>query len=470
MISSPWPQYLRSINIDGLRGWAGQEIRFEFPVIAIAGENGSGKSTILQAAAAGYLSPSDPRKSFFPSHFFPDTAWDRISGATVTYKIREGDIERTYNVRKPTQRWKGLQKRPKRRVFFYDISRTLPLDATVGYAKIANRNSSEISANALGADISKSCAFILGRNYDDVRVARSSADAAKKVSVARWSGRQYSQFHQGAGEGSTIDLLPKLQNVPNHSLVLIDEIEASLHPRSQRRLIHFLLGIARTKQIQVILTTHSGHILEELPYEARIFLSHHDTSGKEILYGITPNYALNLMDDIKKIDLYLFCEDNESKELVLEILRQYNFDLTSIECVVVGPSNLVEALGALGEQSKLPFDSIGILDPDKEEKPGCIKLPGSESPEKQVYRDILTNATGKLADRLGQNESSVRDALTRTAVIPNHHKWLEYTARILNLTSVYLWATMCQVWVKECLPEPEARQIIEYVNSCLNNH
>jgi recombinational DNA repair ATPase RecF len=49
-IGNTWPKFLDSIDINGLRGWRGQRIEFPFPIVAIVGENGSGKSTILQAA------------------------------------------------------------------------------------------------------------------------------------------------------------------------------------------------------------------------------------------------------------------------------------------------------------------------------------------------------------------------------------------------------------------------------------
>ena len=38
-----WPQFLEMLEIKGLRGWTGQAITFNFPVVAIVGENGAGK-------------------------------------------------------------------------------------------------------------------------------------------------------------------------------------------------------------------------------------------------------------------------------------------------------------------------------------------------------------------------------------------------------------------------------------------
>src|SRR5580704_3698521 len=78
-----WPKRLESIEIRGLRGWTGQRIDFRFPIIAISGENGSGKSTILQSAAAIYSPASEQQTRWFASDFFPDTPWDTIRDASI---------------------------------------------------------------------------------------------------------------------------------------------------------------------------------------------------------------------------------------------------------------------------------------------------------------------------------------------------------------------------------------------------
>jgi predicted ATP-dependent endonuclease of OLD family len=328
-LNAPWPKYLRSVVITGLRGWNGQEVRFDFPVLAIAGENGSGKSTVLKVAAAAYAQPLEDKPSFYPGSFFVDSAWDRVSGATLTYKITEGTQERTFSITKKATRWRW-PKRPVREVIFQDISRTLPIEATAGYAYIAKRDQTERSAVQLSNDMTKCYSAVLGRKYENVRIAVSRDYISRPVGVVQCSGQEYSQFHQGAGEDATLDLMGLLENVSDTSLILIDEVEASLHPRSQRRLIHFLLWLARKKHIQVIVSTHSPYVLEELPPEARVFISR-GTAGVDILYGVSPNYALNRMDDIERPDLYLYTEDVESSGVLLEILRARGVELSRLK-------------------------------------------------------------------------------------------------------------------------------------------
>src|SRR5262245_44561050 len=79
---SSWPKRLEWLEIHGIRGWTGQRLDFGFPITALVGENGSGKSTVLQAAAAVYKS-TDNRGDRYASDFFPDTPFERIKGATI---------------------------------------------------------------------------------------------------------------------------------------------------------------------------------------------------------------------------------------------------------------------------------------------------------------------------------------------------------------------------------------------------
>lgn len=47
-------------------------------------------------------------------------------------------------------------------------------------------------------------------------------------------------------------------------ILLIDEVEASLHPAAQKKLIHYLYRVSKELKLQIILTTHSVTIVEEI--------------------------------------------------------------------------------------------------------------------------------------------------------------------------------------------------------------
>lgn len=130
-----WPKRLEWLSIKGIRGWGGERIDFNFPLIAIVGENGSGKSTVLQAAASVYKSPGKTER--FASDFFPDSAWDKQTGVEIRYSVKEGENSRTGSVRKPSGKWRGNPERRERDIIYLDLSRLQPVSTRVGYARIA---------------------------------------------------------------------------------------------------------------------------------------------------------------------------------------------------------------------------------------------------------------------------------------------------------------------------------------------
>lgn len=237
-----WPQFLQMVSIDGLRGWTGQSVEFNFPIVALAGENGSGKSTLLKSAACSYDN-DDKKKRFFPSDFFVDTHWDDVSGVEINFRAKRGPNVDSFKTTKPSKRWRVPKNGPKRNVFLLDISRTLPLEASVGYAKIARSAANEIESLDLEESFITRLSHVLGRSYKNARFATSDVDDKRAVGLLEREWGELSQFHQGAGEDATLDLFRTLQGLPNNSLLLIDEVEASLHPRAQRRLVRFLLWL-----------------------------------------------------------------------------------------------------------------------------------------------------------------------------------------------------------------------------------
>src|ERR1041385_4490193 len=125
-----WPKWLEWIEIQGIRGWTGQHIDFAFPIVAIVGENGSGKSTVLQCIASSYRAQTQ-QDSRFASDFFPDTAWETIQQASIKWSVREGETSTSGSVRKQSTRWRGNPERRVRTIEYIDLSRIQPVSAEI---------------------------------------------------------------------------------------------------------------------------------------------------------------------------------------------------------------------------------------------------------------------------------------------------------------------------------------------------
>jgi predicted ATPase len=459
-----WPKRLNWIEVSGLRGWAGQRIEFQYPITAIVGENGSGKSTLLQAAACVYRSDPKESRTRYASEFFPDTAWDQVRNAGVKFGYAEGGQHSENSIRKKTTRWLGNVERPMRRVDYIDLTRIQPVSARTGYAKIAKTRHNQASAKDFTNEQVSRLSAVMGRTYDSARMALTNIDAKREVPVISKANTAYSGFHQGSGETTIAELLQT--DLTKYSLVLIDEIESSLHPRAQRRLIRDLAERCREREIQIILSTHSPYVLEELPFEARKYIL--EAGGvREIVSGVSPQFAMTKMDgeDYPELDLYV--EDHAAKTFLAELIAYHGKDVfPRCQIIPFGAASVGHALGQMVDGERFPRPSLVYLDGDNASAPGCLLLPGGDAPEQVVFNQLKKQSWGNLWSRIGRDISLVDDACSRAMTLADHHEWVRLAANQLKCGGDTLWQAMCAEWVSK-FSAAEARKVIRPIEEAI---
>lgn len=451
--SNGWPLFLESVQIDGLRGWTNETVEFRFPVVAVAGENGAGKSTVLKSVAAAYQGDG---VTFYPDDFFPNTPWEKVEGVSLRYQIRQGDTVSQITLRKPTSRWRGMPDRTRRPVFFLDISRTQPINTLVGYGKIAKQLSFEGDVTPFQEPDRALLSRIMNKPYTTSSMATYEN---KQIGVLSTSVGEYSNFHQGAGEDATADLVALLRTAPRNSLVVIDEVEASLHPRAQRRLMTELLSISREKRMQFVLSTHSATILEQLPTEARLYIQLQRGGARNLIYGATADFAMSLMDDAEHPELALYCEDDQASVLVDALISQEAPDIRNrVQVIPAGAASTVRTLGELAAADKLSEPSLCILDGDQAPATGCITIPGTRSPEEEVFGWTDELLWEKVASRLDVRVGDLMEALDDARQIDNHHAWARRIAERLGprVRVGRVWEDAASIWARDVV-DPAAR-------------
>lgn len=472
-----WPKRLEWIEISGLRGWQNERLELKYPIMAIVGENGSGKSTVLQCIASIYKSrplkvqgrKRQPKKAIYASDFFPDTAWETIKNATIRYSVRQGgNPPKEGTLRKPEPRWRGYKERPSRQVVFRDLSRIQPITARVGYARLAKPKWTEKSYIDFDPISLKRFSQIMGREYDIARMSYTDGDASRPVPVIGHDGTKYSGFHQGAGETVLAELVQA--EIPQYSIVLIDEVESSLHAKLQRRLMRDLAELARTLELQIIITTHSPIILDELPPEARaqIMLS---GDSRAIVYGVTPEFAMTKMDDVPRPECDLYVEDERAERMLIEIVVSHatNRDC-ALRCRTIryGASSVGQHLGIMVYQNRFQTPSFVFLDGDQGQSPGCMNLPGADPPEVVVFEALRCKNWLNLKDRVKREFSLVADACTQAMSLPDHHEWITYVSNKLVLSSDVLWHAMCSEWATECITRDDVKGIVQPIEDAID--
>ncbi|MGE0252941.1 MAG: ATP-dependent endonuclease [Dongiaceae bacterium] len=459
-----WPKRLEWMELHGLRGWTGQRIDFRFPIMAICGENGSGKSTIIQSAAACYAAPPN-RKGFFASDFFPDTAWEKVENAQIRVSIREGTSSTTSSVRKPGERWRGNPTRRERAVEYIDLSRVQPVSARVGFTKLSKSTVAETEFTAFEQSQLDRLSEIMGRRYSAAKMALTDVDKKRRVPVVTLADSPASGFHLGAGELTMAEFLKT--DPPMHSLVLIDEVETSLHPRAQRRLLRDLADLCRVRELQIILTTHSPYILGELPPEARGYILK-ESGRREVVLGVSPEFAMTKMDDEVHPECDVFVEDDRAEKMLREILVAHAPDIVSrMQLVPYGAASVGQALGQMAANNRFPRPSVVFLDGDQAPQVGCQLLPGTDAPERVVFESLQKIAWEGIAARTGRSYSDIVDACTRAIASNSHHEWVGLASHKLLLGGDVLWQAMCAEWATKCLLEHEARLITDVIRATL---
>lgn len=460
-----WPKWLEWIELTGIRGWNGQRLDLRFPIVALVGENGTGKSTLLQAAASIYNAPAGDIP-YYASEFFPSTVWEQVQGVTIRYSVREGQQSVAGSVRKPSRRWLGNPARRQRHVRYADLRRTQPITARTGYARlIRGRGVAEAAAEEFDPNRVERLSTILGRPYARARHSRTTIDPTRWVPVTTVAGAEYSGFHQGAGETTVADLLR--QEIPDTAILLIDEVETSLHPRAQRRMIRDLAALARQRHLQIVLTTHSPYVLEELPPQARVQLLS-GTQGKEIVAGVTADFAMTQMDDESHPELDLYVEDRSAVILVEEVLARFRPALLRrIKVLSFGAADVGKTLGRMVQGERFPRPTLVVLDGDQDQTDGTFVLPGGEAPERVVFGVLAGLGWPDVAQRLSRSHAQLVDSATHAMTLPDHHEWLRYVGDAVLLGSEEVWRGMAAIWVQRCCDEATFADILNGIEDAL---
>lgn len=223
---------------------------------------------------------------------------------------------------------------------------------------------------------------------------------------------KYDSYGNSAGQdniGQIITSIISFQRLKNElgekykgGLLLIDEIDATLFSAAQTKLIEFLFKMSSKLDLQIIFTTHSIEILEQLittEYKHQSIVCYLDKSLGPVVVK-TDNEINSIIDNLKvqitkktitKKTIDIYTEDNEAKLFLKNILTKENIEKSKFINVSLGGDNLLDLANR-----KVPAftNSLIVLDGDKKEsvsKPhpkNVLTLPGTVRPE-DIFFNLL---------------------------------------------------------------------------------
>ncbi|MFY7732731.1 MAG: ATP-dependent nuclease [Bacteroidia bacterium] len=165
----------------------------------------------------------------------------------------------------------------------------------------------------------------------------------------------YSEAFAGSGETAIVILVHKIYNEPEESLILLDEPETSLHSGAQKRLMSFLLDQCIQKKHQVVISTHSPFLIENMPDKSIKVFSTLSNNGKFIIYDDRNYkeafYELEIENTNKKT---ILVEDKTAKiflDKVIEKLGKALQDIFEVKYLPGGANDINQRLTTIMEIS-----------------------------------------------------------------------------------------------------------------------
>ncbi|MDI1277898.1 AAA family ATPase [Methylobacter sp.] len=499
--------FLRKINLinGNLRGINALDISFTYPITAIAGRNGAGKSTILALSCCAYHNKKfgfklQKRKTTY--YTFSDFFVQHIEetppqGIEIRYFFAHNKLKKTEENPEGTgiayqRRWKSkggkwndYAKRIQKNVVFLGIDRIVP-HSERSQSKSYSRAFKDVPIKGWEIKVKDAVGYILGKSYDEFRYLEYSK---YNLPIVKVGDTVYSGFNMGAGENALFEIFSTIYSCGDGALIVIDEVELALHSEAQRKFIDKLKDVCLETKTQVICTTHSKEIFDCLPNEARFYIESVNGNTR-VTDSIASDFAFSKMGGVGAKELDIFVEDPIAKSLILSGLPSVLRSRVTVKVIgsasASAMSRQLAALYTRGEEKPI----LALFDGDQKNKEsenlGHAKkmaekvesdfdawfhdhvayFPGDTWPESWIIQKATENISN-LSSLLGSDEESLSDILEYGLQAGKHNEFHEISKHIgFDSTScVQLFtANICQHF------SSDFQALVDRIENILSHH
>lgn len=304
-----------------------KSLEIELPVdrgiYAITGQNATGKSTLIAAAATSfYFAPMN-------RYFGKDTEY----GEKISFTLGDKEKKWIYD----SSGWHADGKL--RLKGFYEGSIIFGnrfRDTNIGViTKIENISPRDIMSGH--QFIKDNLGIILHNDKDyyeelltvDAGIAHDRYDINGVPYFYKKNGKTISQYHMSTGENLLLTILHSIKeriddrkDLTTPCMLLLDEVELALHPSSLARLMKLCRHIAKEFNMAIYFSTHSIELIREIDPENIFYIDRMIDDQLMIINPCYPSYATKILYDHFGYDTVILVEDDLAKIIVDKILRE----------------------------------------------------------------------------------------------------------------------------------------------------
>lgn len=371
---------LRSIDLrkGSMRGLASFKMNIDYPITAIAGRNGAGKSTILALACCAY---HNDKKGFklakrknpyytFSDFFVQHSEEVPPQGIEIFYEFAHDNWKKRESLpegkglafqkrwKKKGGKWNDYANRVRSNVVFLGIDRIVP-HSERSQSRSYSKAFKEADPQGWENEVANTVGFILGKKYTSLRYLEHSK---YNLPIVECGDSKYSGLNMGAGENALFEIFRIIHSCGNGALLVVDEIEFGLHIDAQRKLIQKLKEACRQHKIQIICTTHSKEIFDSLPPDARKYVERIN-EVTVVTEGIAPEFAMSKMGATEAKELEVMLEDGVAADM-LKLALPTNLR-QRIRCVAVGSAQALSRQLAAAYARQEDRSILAVFDGDQ---------------------------------------------------------------------------------------------------------
>lgn len=266
-------------------------------------------------------------------------------------------------------------------------------------------------------------------------------------------GNLYSNESMGQGEHKLLLIWWKMFSSKKNAFLLLEEPEAYVCPSSQKKMMDMIALYAISNNINIIMTTHSEHILSKLNVNSVNILKRKGKDKFELVPASNNTryfIALGLNSEYKNI---LLVEDDFAKltlELILKKYDEHTYKTSLIHCLC-GESNI--QMVTKHYQGANHFNYVAVYDADQRGinegfKPYINKayLPSTSNlaPEIEVINYIQSNINA-YSSQINIDVDRVEEVIAD--IVSDHHDWFNTLSKGLDKSLDIIITEAIQLWV-----------------------